>query len=228
MAKIIADYRERSSGIVKELAKKGLDVELQQLVIADFVIQTKNLDGEIVTIGIERKTVNDFLNSIIDKRLLSQIIEMKRFFSSCLLIIEGEENIYEIRDFHPNSIRGMLATLAVDFQVPMISTKNIRDTAGFLEILANRLEKNRSVVSLLRKPKAPTLKEQQEALIMSLPGVGPQLAKNLLEKFGSVKKILSANENQLQKVEKIGEKKASQIRKVIDSLYVEHPAEDTG
>lgn len=221
MVKIIADYRERSSGIVRELARKGLDVELQQLVIADFVIQTKNLDGDIMTIGIERKTVNDFLNSIIDKRLLAQLIEMKKFFSSCLLIIEGEENIYQIRNFHPNSIRGMLATLAVDFQVPMISTKNIRDTASFLEIIANRLEKNRSVVNLLKKPKALTLKQQQESLIQSLPGIGPQLARNLLEKFGSVKKILSANEKQLQKVDKIGEKKASRIRKVIDSSYAD-------
>ena len=219
MVKIIADYRERSSGIVRELAKKGLDVELQQLVIADFIIQSKNIDGDIINIAIERKTVNDFLNSIIDKRLLAQLIEMKKFFSNCLLIIEGEENIYKIRNFHPNSIRGMLATLAVDFQVPMISTKNIRDTASFLEILANRLEKNRSMVNLMKKPKALTLKQQQEAMVMSLPGVGPQLAKNLLEKFGSVKKILSANEKQLQMVEKIGEKKAAQIRKVIDSIY---------
>lgn len=219
MVKIIADYRERSSGIVRELAKKGLDVELQQLVIADFIIQSKNIDGDIINIAIERKTVNDFLNSIIDKRLLAQLIEMKKFFSNCLLIIEGEENIYKIRNFHPNSIRGMLATLAVDFQVPMISTKNIRDTASFLEILANRLDKNRSMVNLMKKPKALTLKQQQEAMVMSLPGVGPQLAKNLLEKFGSVKKILSANEKQLQKVEKIGEKKAAQIRKVIDASY---------
>lgn len=219
MAKIIADYRERTSGIVKELARKGLDVELQQLVIADFVIQTKNLDGSIINVAIERKTVNDFLNSIIDKRLISQLMEMKKFFTTSILIIEGEENIYQIRNFHPNAIRGMLATLAVDFQVPMISTKNIRDTAGFLEILANRLEKNRSVVSLLKKPRALTLKEQQEALIMSLPGVGPHLARNLLGKFGSVKKVLSATDIQLQKVDKIGEKKAAQIRKVIDSLY---------
>ena len=54
----------------------------------------------------------------------------------------------------------------------------------------------------------------------SLPGIEVKLAKALLEKFGSVAEVMGAKEEQLQKVELIGPKKAAEIRKVIDSEYV--------
>ena len=124
MPKIIADQRERNSGIIKELVKKDLEVDIKQLMIADYVIQTKNNDGDTIEVGIERKTQNDFINSIIDKRILKQLIVLKENFSVPLLIIEGNKNIYNLRKFHPNAIRGMLASIALDYQIPIIFTKN--------------------------------------------------------------------------------------------------------
>ena len=221
MSKIIYDYRERSSGIIKELVKKGVDVEEKQLNSADFIIPTKNINGGLVEVGIERKTVGDFLNSIIDKRILNQLILLKENFSIPLLIIEGEENIYQIRNFHPNAIRGMLASIAIDYQIPILQTKSPRDTASLLTVIAKRLERPRKNISLLKKRKPLTLKEQQEYIIESLPGVGPTLAKSLLKKFKNVKKVVNASEEKLKKVEKIGDKKARDIGKVINSKYLD-------
>ena len=221
MSTVIADHRERNSGIIRELAKRKIEVRVESLVIADYVVQSKDLNGNIITIGIERKTQQDFLNSIIDKRLLSQIIEIKNHFTCPLLIIEGSQNIYQLRNFHPNSIRGMTSTIAIDFQVPIIHTRNFRDTASYLEILAKRLEKERSSISLLQKRKPLTLKEKQEYLIQSLPGIGPNISKSLLEKFKTPKKIFNATESSLQRVDKVGKKKAKEMRDVIDSLYSE-------
>ena len=219
MPTIILDHRERKSGIKKELIKKDIEVEEKQLISADFIIQTKTLTGQIQTVGIERKTTGDFLNSIIDKRILTQLITLKENFNIPLLIIEGAENIYQIRNFHPNAIRGMLTTIAIDFQVPILQTRNYRDTAALLSIIAKRLEKPRKSLSLLKKKKPTTLKEQQEYLIESLPTVGPTLSKSLLKKFKTVKKIINAKEEQLQKVEKIGKLKAKKIKDVIEESY---------
>ena len=220
MSKIIYDYRERNSGIIKELIKKGVDIEEKQLNSADYIIPTKNINGILVEVGIERKTLQDFLNSIIDKRILNQVILLKENFSIPLLIIEGEENIYKIRNFHPNAIRGMLASIAIDYQVPILQTKNPRDTASLLTVIAKRLEKPRRNISLLKKRKPLTLKEQQEYIIDSLPGVGPTLTKSLLKNFKSVKKIINASEKRLKKVEKIGDKKSKDIKNVINSKYL--------
>ena len=219
MPQIFIDNRERSSGIKKELIKKNIEVIEKQLILADFVIKTKTLNGKILNLGVERKTINDFLNSIIDKRLVSQLIDMKKHFDSSLLIIEGEENIYQIRNFHPNSIRGMLASIAIDFQVPLLYTRNYKDTANLLVIIAKRLEKSRSLPSLLKKRKPLTLKQQQEYFIESLPGVGPTISKSLLKKFNTIKKIINATDEELKEVEKIGPKKVKNIKKVLESIY---------
>lgn len=219
MVNVIADHREKSSGIIRELVKNGLNVEVKQLLAADYVVQTKNIDGKIINIGIERKTLNDFLNSIVDKRLLSQLIEIKNHFSMPLLILEGIDNIYKIRGFHPNSIRGMLATIAVDFQVPIINTKNYRDTSSFITILARRLEKTRSPISLLQKRKPLTISEQQEYIVQSLPNIGPSIAKELLRKFKTVENIFNASEKELMKINKIGKKRTDDIRNIIKKSY---------
>ena len=86
--KVIIDKRERSSGIGKELAKKGIVIEYKKLDLADFII------GDT---AIERKTIQDFVNSIVDKRLIRQLGMLKENFESAILIIEGEDNIYTIR-----------------------------------------------------------------------------------------------------------------------------------
>ena len=216
---IILDHRERSSGIKKELIKQGLEVIEKQLAYADFIIETKDLNKKILTVGIEKKTINDFLNSIIDKRLINQIIELKKNFDISLLIIEGTENIYELRNFHPNSIRGMLASIAIDFQTPILHTRNHRDTANLLAIIAKRLEKPRSLPSLLKKKTPLTIKQQQEFLVESLPGVGPQISKNLLKKFSTIRNIVNADKEELTKVEKIGKIKAEQIKKILEEKY---------
>ena len=219
MPTIYIDHRERKSGIKKELIKKEIDAVEKQLKIADFVIKTKTLNGEIINVGIERKTLNDFLNSIIDKRIITQLMDLKKHHDIALLVIEGTENIYEIRNFHPNAIRGILASIAIDFQIPIIYTRNFRDTANLLAIIAKRLEKPRSLPSLLKKRKPLTLKQQQEYIIESLPGIGPTLSRSLLKKFKSIKEIMNASEEELKEVKKMGPKKASHIKKILKKRY---------
>jgi Fanconi anemia group M protein len=218
MIKIIIDHREDKK-LIKELMKKNLNVEKKQLISADIILETKNINGKRDTVGIEIKKQNDFLNSMIDKRLISQLITLKENFSIPLLILEGSENIYEIRNFHPNSIRGMLSSVAIDYKIPILHTRNYRDTASLIEVIAKRIEKTKRPISLLKKKKPLTTKEQQEYIVESLPGVGPTLAKSLLKKFKTVKKIVNATQEKLEKVDKIGPKKAEKIKRVLEEIY---------
>tara|TARA_Y100000310_G_scaffold216585_2_gene217615 strand:- start:4283 stop:4957 length:675 start_codon:yes stop_codon:yes gene_type:complete len=216
---VTVDHREKRSGIIIDLGKKGFDVNVKQLPVADFIIETKDRDGTIHTLGIEKKTQEDFLNSIMDKRIIRQLMELKKNFTLQLLIIEGQKNIYTLRNFHPNAIRGMLASIAIDFQIPIIYTKTSKDTASLIAVIAKRLEKPSRHYSLMPKRKALTLKEQQEYIIESLPGVGPTLSRSLLNKFKTVKEIFNAKESELIKVSKFGEKKAEKIIDTINHEY---------
>lgn len=217
--KILVDHRERKSGIIVDLAKKGFDVKMKQLEVADFIIETKDIKGNVHALGIEKKTQADFLNSIMDKRILRQLLELKRNFTKQLLIIEGDKNIYTLRNFHPNAIRGMLASIAIDFQIPTIHTKTSKDTASLLSVIAKRMEKPARHYSLIPKRKAPTIKEQQEYIVEALPGVGPTLAKSLLKQFKSIRHLFTAKELDLRKINKMGEKKAEKIIDVINDEY---------
>src|SRR3989338_1902811 len=217
--KVIVDHREKSSGIIRELAKHGIDIDEKQLLVGDFIIQTKDHNNNNINLCIEKKTQEDFLNSIIDKRLLRQLFDMKEHFQSQLLIIEGNSNLYSLRKFHPNSIRGMLATIAVDLQIPIITTRSVSDTASLIATIAKRMEKPRSEISLLKKRKPPTVKEQHELIVESFPGIGPVLAKSILKEFKTIKNIINSDEKALKKIEKIGNKKAKNIMDVINSEY---------
>ncbi len=207
---VYADYREKSSGVIKKLIELGIKIKLKKLDVGDYLLSED--------LCVEYKTVPDFIDSLIDKRMFTQLKNMKKYQKQ-LVIIEGTEDLYSERKIHPNAIRGMLGAIAVDYQVPMLNTKNAEDTALLMAVIAKREQSDEKKEFTLHSMKPLTLKEQQEYLISALPGVGPVLSKPLLKKFGSVKKILNASIDKLKEVELIGEKKASKIKEIVDSKY---------
>ncbi|MEM1535753.1 MAG: ERCC4 domain-containing protein [Candidatus Pacearchaeota archaeon] len=210
---IIADKREKNSLVIAELLENKAQVEIKHLKVADYVL------GDI---AIERKTVNDFISSMLSKRLLRQLQELKQYPKQ-LLIIEGieEQELYNeeaARGLHPNAIRGMLLSILLKFQVPIIFTKDYKDTARFLLVLEKKLNKPEQEVSLKVKKKTNSLQEQQQLVLESFPGIGPKTAKALLKKFKTIKSIINASLEELVKA-KLNKKKAEMMKKIIETKY---------
>lgn len=211
---ILADSRESGTQLIKHLKDSGIKIKLKPLITADFIISSR--------VGIERKTPKDFVDSIIDKRLLHQLKELKENFERPLIILEGEEDIYSQRKIHPNAIRGMLATIAVSYNIPILQTKNHQESVELIKAIALREQKKEIKDIGVRTDKKPmTTKEQQEFIIESLPGVGPSLAKALLKEFKTVKKIINTKPKRLTKINQLGEKKAEEIIKTLEEIYEE-------
>ncbi len=208
--KIYADYREKGSGVIKELIDLGIKINLEKIEIGDYILSSD--------VAVEYKTMKDFVDSLIDGRLLSQVRELKKY-DKPLVIVEGDEDIYSQRKVHPNAIRGMISSIILDFGIPVLYTKNFKDTAALLAVIAKREQiKNIKEVSL-HTQKPMTLKEHQEYIVSSLPGIGPNLAKPLLKKFRTVKRVINASEDKLKKIGLIGEKKAKRIKEVLENNY---------
>lgn len=216
---LIIDQRERNSGIEKELIKRNINFEIKSLISADYILQTSTSNSESIVMGIERKTKQDFLNSIIDRRLFQQLLALKENFKLSILILEGRENIFSLRNIHPNAIRGALISIILDYNIPIIETKNISDTAAFLETIAKRLEAPIKDISLQQKRRNLTPKEQQEFFISSLPYIGPKTSKEILKEFKTIKALINATEEELKEVNKIGKKKASELIKLFNQKY---------
>lgn len=209
--RIVADYREKGSNVLKELLDK-VDLGLEKLPIGDFLLSSK--------VAVEYKNVPDFVDSIIDGRLLSQLKELKKY-ERPLIIIEGTEDIYSVRKVHPNSIRGMIATITVSYGIPLIQTRNGRDTAEYLIAIAKReqaTEKN-DVQHHYMKP--DTIKDQQEYFVSALPSIGMGGARPLLKHFKTVKNIVNASEDELKEVDLIGPKKSKMLKDVFEKEWEE-------
>lgn len=209
---IYIDHREKSSGVVKSLLELGMEVKLEKLDNADYILSER--------VGIEYKTVEDFVNSLVDGRLLEQIKGLKKNFERPIVIVEGTHDIYSVRKVHPNAIRGMLAMILVSYGIPILYTKTTAETAGIMHSIAKREQVGSGkIFSPHSSKKTSNDKETQEYIVSSLPDVGPTLAKELLEKFGTIKKVINAKEDKLKKVAKIGEKKAKKIFDIINKEY---------
>ncbi|MBS3116870.1 DEAD/DEAH box helicase [Candidatus Woesearchaeota archaeon] len=207
---ILADHREKGNKIVKELLDLGVSVKTAQLEVADYLLSGK--------VAVELKRIPDFVASIIDGRLLEQLRDLRKSFEKVILIIEGEEDIYSIRNVHANAIRGMLAAVTLDFNVPILYTKNPKETAALLAVMAKReQDSGRDFSYHERKPR--TIQEQQEFIVSSFPTIGVTHARNLLSSFGSLKKLVNASREEIMKIEGIGEKTAEKLVKIFEEEY---------
>lgn len=207
---IIVDKREKNSLIISELIKRKLEIGVKQLLVGDYVV------GDVV---IERKTKSDFISSIINKRLLEQLNNLKQF-EKRLLIIEDDSHCHERTiNIHPNAVRGMLLSVALDFSTPLIFTSGFEETVDFLEILNKKYENGKKEFSLKMKRKARNMKEQQQIILESFPGIGPNLARQLLKDNKKIKNIINFDEEDFKKIKKLGEKKAKYIYEIINKEY---------
>jgi DNA excision repair protein ERCC-4 len=205
--KIIVDYREKNSLVSSHLIKQGFEVEFKELKIGDYIVKDT---------VIERKTVSDFISSMINHRLINQIEELKQYENK-LLIIEGisEKELYseEESGINPNAVRGFLINILLVHKIPIIFSKNSEDTAKFINVLSKRKDRE---INLNAKKKTLSKKEQLQFIIESFPGVGPKKARKLLEKFGSIQNIILASTEDLKDILGV---QAESIREIIERKY---------
>lgn len=207
---VYVDHREARSGVTRELSILGVKVEPVDLPVADYQLGSD--------VAVERKSSKDFVSSLIDKRLYKQAQELVENFQNPLIILEGQD-LYS-SGLHPNAIRGALASLAVDFNLPIIPTRSPEDTAAMIHRLALRESDKSSKDLQVRTEKKPlTTQEQQLFIVESLPNIGPVTARKLLEEFRSVNGVFNASAEDLKKVNGIGDKIADNIRLIIESKY---------
>ena len=208
---VYVDSREGNSKVIRALDTIGVKVKVNTMAVADYQVSEE--------VAIERKTAKDFVDSIVDKRLFKQARMMMEEFKKPIMILEGDD--FYSGFINPNAIRGAMTSIALDYGISIIPTRTAEDTAAMIKRIATREQKGEKRSIQIRTERKPqNLWEQQLFIIESLPGIGPVHAKRLLEHFGTVRKVLEADEKKLQEVEGIGKKTAKNIREVIDGKYL--------
>ncbi len=203
--KIIVDVHE--SSMIDYLKEFNAIIEVRKLDVGDYIVSED--------VGIERKSSEDFINSITNNRLFEQVNRLKDAFKKPVLIIEGDIFSY---NFNRNALISCIISLALDYDLKLFFTRNKRETASFIYHIARREQLElKSRPKLRHKPKMLTLREKQLFLIMGLPNIGEKLAFLLLKKFKTPRRVFMASRKQLEAI--IGEKRAREIIKVLDTEF---------
>jgi Fanconi anemia group M protein len=199
---VTVDDRERASDLAGEVARRWRPTRVGRLPVGDVEIGSRVL--------VERKTVADFVISLEDGRLFRQAGALAQACERPLLVVEGEDPLDAAR-IDPEGLRGVLLTLLVGFRIPMLRTACVAETAESVARVA-RHETRRCG----RRPHAePTKSRQALDVLASIPGVGDERARRLLDEFGSVRGVATASEEDLQRVERVGRVLARAIARVL-------------
>ncbi len=208
--KIIADNREKSSNIIKNLISLGVDIKVEQLDVGDYVISED--------VCIERKSGNDFIDSMIDGRLFDQLIKLKQTYKNPILIVEGKHS----RNISENSYYGLISSIILDYKIPILFSKDEEETTKILLNLARReqLDLKKEVRKVNFKKSIP-LSELQLKILESFPHIGPKTAKKILEKFKTIKRFINAGDLELFSIEGFGKKIIKDLKLVLETPYEE-------
>ena len=205
---LIVDANEPED-IPDRLRELGVSIEVQKIAPGDYVLGP---------VGIERKTLTDFFNSLVRKRLFEQVQRLREAYPQPLLILEGD--LTELSTFkHPQSFLGALLAMELKERVPILTTADKEQTALVLKVLWKSQDKGAPEYGLRHKPKALSLGQRQRFLVEGLPSIGETLARNLLERFGTVRAVFDASAEELEHTPKIGAGKAAEIVRLVNAAY---------
>ena len=195
--------------IARHLKDLKVPFTVKNITPGDYVV------GEV---GIERKTLGDFFSSLVRKRLFDQVFRLKSCYQTPIVLVEGDLNDITTHR-NPAALRGALLAILMDEDIRVLFSPNRLETARILRAVWRRQENGGSNYGLRHKPKMLTMGEKQLFVVQGFPNVGGILSKNLLEEFGSVRRVMMANREDLMRVPKIGKKKADEITLVLDEEY---------
>ncbi|MHB8584470.1 MAG: DEAD/DEAH box helicase [Thermoplasmatota archaeon] len=209
---IVLDSRELQGAVARALASLDVQIKVETLDIADYVLSDR--------VAVERKTTADFEASLMDGRLFTQVRALKESYLAPILLLEGGAGDVHIGS---DAAMGAIAALAADFRLPVVTTRDAAETARFLATVAKREQiTERRPLSIRHGKGTMTDDDRLRFLVEGLPDVSAVLARRLLAHFGTVQAIANADEDALAEVEGIGKQKASAIARIVRARFGVH------
>ncbi|MEM4903419.1 MAG: ERCC4 domain-containing protein [Desulfurococcaceae archaeon] len=223
---VIIDSREDSKHpeFKVKIAREGLRVAVQELPAGDFLLLAP--PGRKQSILVERKSADDFANSIRDGRIWEQSKLLQEAALQeghrPLIVIEGSlEKLEKYRNWRVQSILRVIDTLVLDMNIPILYTPHKDATIAWIIAKAKNLGKTEEKrVVKMRVEKKP-LSIEERVLYVTEGLVGPTLARRLLARFKTLKNVANASTYELMSVEGIGEKRAQEIYAIFNTPWHE-------
>ena len=224
MAKIdlIIDSNERGllcDAVERRAKSAGLTVVRQALIVGDY-----KLGGALV----EAKSVTDFYQSMFSGHLQKQLDNMDANVERFFLVVHGtitkhaqcmrnqfgiNKSIGALQD----TFTGYMARVMADFDCQVFFSTNTSEAAQFIVKLHDKLHKPASKhgAHTIRRVGSNDLRLD---MIMTIPGIGREMAERILEKCGSIEEMCFPES--LKQIKGLGEVRRKLIIKVLTSEEV--------
>lgn len=205
---VIADDRERDSGVIKALQEYNeVNIQIDRLRTGDFIV-----DGRLL---FERKTLPDLAYSLVQGRFFSQAQRLARSPQRSVIVLEGTGRDIEGLNVGREALQGALINASVIMGLAILRSVDPQETARLM-IYAARQVKRSICDAVPRHGYRPKGKRKRQLFVLQgLPGVGPKRAERLLEEFGTVEAVMRASAEQLAGVPGIGAKTAEGLRSIL-------------
>lgn len=248
---IIVDYREKQLIPLLENLKikgkfKNLEIKRENLPIGDVIIKDKNGEEKLI---IERKSVSDLAASIKDGRYAEQSFRLNNnrlHNHNIIYLIEGDIRYWNNKGGKYTNIKAKtlyvtLFSLQYYKGFSIVRTFNIGETAEYIlrlsdkmlrdkkgsyyDISFNKTTNIKDYCDVVNKVKKKNIKPENigEIILSQIPGISSITSRVILEKYGSLYKLLMAmkkDDKCLNKLTiKVGDKKRKISNTSIRNIY---------
>ena len=220
------DDREKSifNRLVEVKAdKRNLQFTKIRLEVGDYVI------GDVC---FEAKSAHDFMASILNKRIWTQLDNMDRCYQRNFLVIYGtiddaikftrytkafdNMNHASKEQILGNKFKGAVGRIMLDTDISVIWTKTEAEAAEQLVLLAKMALIQRPAIRP-SVPKRVATSDVRVDLLTTIKGVSEKKAKLLLKQFGSIMELGEHEYRKLGALEGMGDTVAKRILNVLQS-----------
>ena len=204
---MLVDYREQASAIPEALIAAGLEVQLTDLPVGDYVLGTD--------LAVERKGTTDLGASIRDGRIFDQAVRLQAAFPQAVLMVEGEPS-----GIGEDAWRGAVCRLVED-GVTVLHSLDAEDSAAWILRLAKRARRTGPTTRTegpRRAPRHPSA--QAEVMLSIVPGISRSMARSLLAAHGSLAAVAAAAPHDLLQHPGIGRARAARLAAALRGTYV--------
>lgn len=208
---VTVDSREQKAGyhVAFDANEYVCNVNVEQIPIGDFV-----LDDEIV---FERKTPSDFVKSLKNNRLESQVRRMTDEYgaSQTYLVIQGtlkDIHTLERSGFDNRAINGFISSMSARWSTPPLFLDNRYEVTDMVVRIGRKHSEETDRV-VVKPDDTPEWSDADffERALMQLHGIGPVTAERIYDEFDSLPEFVSTDTDRMTKIQRVGDKRADNI-----------------
>lgn len=203
---IVTDMREFRSELPCLIHRRGVEVIPVTISIGDYILTPD--------ICVERKSISDLIGSLNSGRLYNQAVQMVRYYSKPVLLIEFDQNKpfhlqgrYMMSDSsHNMDVVKKLQLLTLHFpKLSLVWSASPYATAQlFIELKLGKPEPDPEAAALLGSDESTELKEKYNPVmydfLLRLPGINTRNVANVLKRGKSLKDLLRLSVEELEPI----------------------------